>query len=129
VHPSNSQVIARALGFSEDDLATNRAGQTSGAQRQRMRKSRSQGRVMSSVVGLIMVAFIAVIAIVYLPRLSKEQEPGGARRVRRRPALLRLRWQGSHGRPAVSRAVADRDRRPVTGRPPPQADPKPLTRS
>lgn len=74
MHPSDSQAIARALGFSEDDLATNRAGLLSGAQRQRMQKSRSQGRIMSSVVGLITVAFIAVIAIVYLPHLA--QEPG-----------------------------------------------------
>jgi hypothetical protein len=78
MHPSDSQVIAHALGFSPADLAANRAGRLSPAQAQRMRKYRTMGRTMASVVGLITLAFIAVIAIVFLPHLSQEQGQGSS---------------------------------------------------
>jgi hypothetical protein len=78
MHPSNSQAIALALGFSPADLAANRAGRLSPAQAQRMRKYRTIGRAGASVVGLIALAFIGVIAFVILPQVSHEKGQGSS---------------------------------------------------
>ena len=63
--------LAEALGFTEEEIAENRAGRMSVAQRARMKTTRSWGRMGTVVMAVIVVAFIAVIAIVVLPKISK----------------------------------------------------------
>jgi hypothetical protein len=77
--------MAEALGFSEDELAMNRAGRLSDSQRARMGRSRSRGRTGTVVLGLIVVAFIAVIAVAVVPHLSTGKSSGSSATV---PAVI-----------------------------------------
>lgn len=70
--------LAEALSFTEEEIAANRSGRLSEAQRERMKSSRSRGRAGTVVMGVVVVAFIAVIAIVLLPKLSIQTGPGSS---------------------------------------------------
>ncbi len=58
------------MGFTQEEIAANRAGRLSDAQRERMKSSRSRGRAGTVVMSVVVVAFIAVITVVILPRVS-----------------------------------------------------------
>ncbi|HYS32863.1 MAG TPA: hypothetical protein VEM58_11450 [Streptosporangiaceae bacterium] len=79
---ARSQLILSAvLDFSADELAANRAGQLSARQVVALRKSRSRSRVATGAVALTAAAFIAVVAITLLPRLSAGRHPGSSAEV------------------------------------------------
>ncbi len=79
---ARSQLILSAvLDFSADELAANRAGQLSARQVATLRKSRSRSRVATGAVALTAAAFIAVVAITLLPRLSAGRHPGSSAEV------------------------------------------------
>ena len=67
VYGNTGVSLQQALNFTDADLAENRAGRMSAAQRARMTKGQSQSRVASIVMLVIFVALIIVIAIVVLP--------------------------------------------------------------
>ncbi len=79
---ARSQLILSAvLDFSADELAANRAGQLSARQVVALRKSRSRSRVATGAVALTAAAFVAVVAITLLPRLSAGRHPGSSAEV------------------------------------------------
>jgi uncharacterized integral membrane protein len=65
--------LQTAFGFTDAELAENRAGRMSAAQSARMVKGQSQGRVISLVMAGVFVVILIVIAIVVLPPSLKPQ--------------------------------------------------------
>jgi hypothetical protein len=65
--------LQTALGFTEAELAENRAGRMSAPQRARMSKGQSQGRVISLVMAGVFVIILILIALVVLPPSLKPQ--------------------------------------------------------
>jgi hypothetical protein len=79
---ARSQLILSAvLDFSEAELAANRAGQLTDRQAVRLRRSRSVSRSAMAVVVFVALAFIAIVAITLLPRLSGGSHPGSSAEV------------------------------------------------
>ena len=60
-------------GFTEADLASNRAGRLSPTQQAKMTKAKGQSQVANLVFGVIFVVFIVVIAVIVLPPLLAPQ--------------------------------------------------------
>ncbi len=71
-------VLSAVLDFSADELAANRTGQLSERQAARLRTSRSRSRAATGVVAMVALAFIVVIAVVLLPRLSTGRHPSSS---------------------------------------------------
>jgi hypothetical protein len=71
--PDGLSTIAAAVGFSPDELALNRVGRVSDRQRTRLAQMRRGGRIGLVVIGLFAIAFVVVIAVVLVPKLTKQQ--------------------------------------------------------
>lgn len=65
--------LEAALGFTADDLTSNRAGKLSPTQQATMTVKRGQSQVVNLVMAGIFVAFLVVIAIFVLPPLLAPQ--------------------------------------------------------
>jgi hypothetical protein len=76
---ARSQLILSAvLDFSTDELAANRTGQLSERQAAKLRTARSRSRAATGVVAMVALAFIVVVAVVLLPRLSAGKHPSSS---------------------------------------------------
>lgn len=64
---SGGPTLQAALGFTDAELAENRAGRMSAAQGARMANGQKQGNVISIVMLCIFIVIIVIIAIVVLP--------------------------------------------------------------
>jgi len=76
--PEDATGLAAAIGFSDDELALNRAGKLSPAQNDRVQHDRRLTNVVSFIPLLIIVAFVVVIAVVVLPKLSNQKGSGSS---------------------------------------------------
>jgi hypothetical protein len=61
--------LKQVLGFTDEDLAANRAGQLSGAQGARIGQTMASARSFSTVSSIVVVIFLVVIGIVLLPTM------------------------------------------------------------
>jgi hypothetical protein len=68
---------AALLGFSEDELALNRAGRLSNRQQAMLGKARRQGRAGLLVMLVVLLAFVGVAAAIVVPTVSKQKDASG----------------------------------------------------
>jgi hypothetical protein len=73
---STRDAIGAVVGFTEEELRTNRAGRVSERQRERMARARSRGRAWIGMMALLVIAFVVVIAVVVLPKVSENKSSG-----------------------------------------------------
>jgi hypothetical protein len=64
--------MGTTLDFTDEELGINRAGRVSERQQTRLGRSRKTGRIALVVMGLLVVAFIVIIATVVLPKITKQ---------------------------------------------------------
>ncbi|MEP6478596.1 MAG: hypothetical protein ABJB03_04340 [Rhodoglobus sp.] len=65
--------LEMALGFTPEDLTSNRAGKLSPTQQVKMTKNRGRSQVINLVMGGIFIVFLIVIGVVVLPGLMAPQ--------------------------------------------------------
>ncbi len=71
-------VLSAVLDFSADELAANRTGRLSERQAAKLRTTRSRSRSATGLVAMVALAFIVVVAVVLLPRLSAGKNPASS---------------------------------------------------
>jgi hypothetical protein len=104
--------LQSAFGFTDAELAENRAGRMSAAQTARMAKGASQGRVLNLVMLGVFVVILIVIAIVVLPPSLKPQPAHSSATP---PWIIGLVIAGVAGVLLISYARTRRGMRGLTG--------------
>ena len=72
------QTLGEVLEFSVDELALNRDGHLSDAQRARVTRQRRVITLKGAVITLAVVAFLVVLGLVEVPHISSEKDPGSS---------------------------------------------------
>jgi hypothetical protein len=76
--PEDPAALAAVIGFSDDELVLNRAGKLSPAQNEWVQHDRRVTNVVSFIPLLVIVAFVVVIAVVVLPKISDQKGSGSS---------------------------------------------------
>jgi hypothetical protein len=72
------QPLGQVLEFSADELALNRNGQLSDAQRARVIHQRRVITLKGAAIALVVVVFLVVLGLVEVPHISSEKDPGSS---------------------------------------------------